>query len=64
MARTERLAADLEALVERARRHRMSPQERFEQRVSFVWAQMADGPDAPSKGWVRDRLSYRPHDPG
>jgi len=61
---TERLAPDLGVLVERARHHRMDPQERFQQRVSFVWGQMAAGPDAPSKGWVRDRLSCRPFDPG
>lgn len=51
--------ANLGALVERARAHRMSPQERFDQRVSFVWGQMAGGHDAPTKAWVRDRLAGR-----
>lgn len=31
--------ADLAALIERAKRHVMTPDEKFEQRVSFVYAQ-------------------------
>lgn len=55
---------DLDILIAQARHRRMDPQERFQQLVSFVWGQMAAGPNAPSKDWVRDRLSCRPHDPG
>ena len=55
---------DLDDLIARARQHRMDSQERFQQRVSFVWGQMAARPNAPSKDWVWDRLSCRPHDPG
>lgn len=51
--------ARLDGLVSAARAYRMTPAERFEQRVSFVWAQMADGSDAPSKDAVRNHLRDR-----
>ena len=33
------MTPELEAALERARHHKMTPQEKFEQRVSFVYAQ-------------------------
>lgn len=33
------MSPELAALIERARKHKMTPQEMFEQRVSFVYAQ-------------------------
>ena len=44
----------LTALIERARQHKMTPQEVFDQRVSFVWGQMRGD---VTKEWVRARLS-------
>lgn len=37
---TQSLSERLEELVEKARNHVMTPEERFEQRVSFVYGQM------------------------
>lgn len=51
------MSPELEALIERARHHKMTPQERFEQRVSFIHGmQDYDSPTALSKDEVRECL--------
>jgi hypothetical protein len=49
----------LDRLVEAARAHVMTPAERFEQRVSFIYGQMADGHGALSKDDIRQKLRER-----
>ena len=47
----------LEALIERAKKHIMSPEEKFEQRVSFVFGQQDyDNPNQLTKDQVRAML--------
>lgn len=49
----------LDRLVEAARTHVMTPAERFEQRVSFIYGQMTDGQGALSKDEIRRKLRER-----
>jgi hypothetical protein len=49
-------APTLDQLIERARLHVMTPEEKFEQRVSFVYGQLADSANPPTKDEVRKRL--------
>jgi len=46
---------ELDALIERARHHKMTPQEVFEQRVSWVWG-MLDKDDKRTKDDIRAAL--------
>lgn len=51
------MSPKLEALIERARNHRMTPAERFEQRVSFVFGQQDyDSPCQMTKDEIREHL--------
>lgn len=44
-------------LIERARHHKMTPEEVFEQRVSFVYGQQDhDNPNPRSKDEIREKL--------
>jgi hypothetical protein len=46
----------LDRLVDAARNYRMTPQEVFDQRVSFVYGQMNG---EVTKEWVREQLAAR-----
>lgn len=51
------MSAELSAAIERARHHKMTPAERFEQRVSFVFGQQDHDDPAPrSKDQIRQML--------
>jgi len=50
------MTPELAALVERARHIRMTPAQRFEQRVSFVYGQLSEGSPL-TKDAVRRMLS-------
>ena len=50
----------LQALIDKARDHKMTPAERFEQRVSFVHS---GSPDGMTKDQVRAMLTERDGDP-
>jgi len=48
---------ELEALIERARNHKMTPNEKFEQRVSFVYGQQDwSSGNARSKEEIRQAI--------
>jgi len=52
------MSSDLEAAIERARNHVMTPEERFEQRVSFVYGQQDyDNPHSLTKEKIRQMLA-------
>lgn len=51
------MSPELEAAIKRARNHKMTPAERFEQRVSFVYGQQDwSSGNAISKAAIRDHL--------
>lgn len=51
------MGSDLTALIERARNYKMTPQERFEQRVSFVYGQQDwSSGNTKSKDEIREML--------
>ena len=51
------MSPELELAIERARKHVMTPQEKFEQRVSFVYGQQDhDNPNPRSKDEIRQML--------
>lgn len=51
------MSPELEAALARARKHVMTPEERFEQRVSFVFGQQDyDDPNPRTKDQIRQRL--------
>lgn len=52
------MSLELEAALERARHHVMTPQELFEQRVSFVYGQQDyDSPNPRTKDEIRQMLA-------
>lgn len=52
------MSPELQAAIERAPHHKMTPQERFEQRVSFVYGQQDhDNPNRLTKDEVRQALT-------
>lgn len=51
------MSDELKAALERARNHKMTPQEKFEQRVSFVYGQQDwSGPVQRTKDEIRQHL--------
>ena len=53
-----KMSPGLEAALERARNHVMTPEERFEQRVSFVYGQQDyDNPHSLTKEQIRQMLA-------
>lgn len=51
------MSEKLDAAIEKARHHVMTPEEKFEQRVSFVYAQQDWGnPNRRSKDEIRQML--------
>lgn len=51
------MSPELKALIERVRHHKMTPQERFEQRVSFIYGQQDyDSPNPRTKDQIRQAL--------
>jgi hypothetical protein len=54
------MSENLEALIERARSHKMTPAERFEQRVSFVYSGVCE---TTTREEVRARLAEEYGDP-
>ena len=52
-----KMSPELEAAIERARHHIMTPEEKFEQRVSFVFGQQDyDNPNPRTKDEIREAL--------
>lgn len=51
------MSPELEAALARVRDHKMTPQERFEQRVSFIYGQQDyDSPNPRTKDQIRQAL--------
>jgi len=50
------MSPELRAALERARDHKISPEELFEQKVSFVYGQQMDSPNPLEKDAVRQML--------
>jgi hypothetical protein len=50
------MSPELRERLDALRNYKMSPQELFEQRVSFVYSGQADGPHAKSKDEIRQML--------
>jgi len=52
------MSEELDRLIERARNHKMTPHERFEQRVSFVYGQQDwSSPHQRTKDEIRQHLA-------
>jgi hypothetical protein len=59
------MSPKFEELIERARNHNMTPAERFEQRVSFVYGQQDwDSACQRSKNEIREHLRSLGYGPG
>lgn len=50
------MSPELEKAIERARNHKMTPEEIFEQKVSFVYGQQMDSPNPLEKDQIRQML--------
>lgn len=54
------MSPELEKLIERARNHKMTPREHFEQRVSWIYGQQDwDSPHQLTKDQIREHLRSR-----